>query len=75
VGRTLRRAWVVWALIERLERRADTEGGGVDPVQGSPVGGVRAGDSRRFRRRRGTGAELVLREKVVTAHPAEGKYG
>jgi hypothetical protein len=39
----------------------------------------------RFLRRRGTGAELVLREKLVTAHPAEeklvtahpaeGKYG
>ena len=26
-------------------------------------------------RRRGTGAELVLRERLVTAHPAGGKYG
>jgi hypothetical protein len=30
---------------------------------------------RRLLRRRGTGAELVLRERLVTAHPAGGKCG
>jgi hypothetical protein len=28
----------------------------------------------RFLRRGGTGAQRVLREKVVTAHPAEGNW-
>jgi hypothetical protein len=74
VGRTVERGPVVSALIERLERRADT-GGGLDPVQAPRRVTCAHVSLQRFLRRSGTGAELVLREKLVTAHPAGGKYG
>ena len=66
---------VVSALIERLERRADTEGGGLDPVQAPRWVTCAHVVLQRLLRRRGTCAELVLRERLVTAHPAGGKYG